>query len=330
LGAFARVRFIWYLQNVWLRERLYIVSAMLEKLVAYLTSIGAGNTIPLAIGAIMAMAIFIVRQKPSHWQQWLRTINRLIPSLPRGSAASRDDGKKAYLNKYLDISDNARVLFNDKKYDDAYPMLLEMINMAPTSTVGNGLLGRIDVRRGNWEIAIPRLTVALGRTLINESIYAVNRGIAHLMLGNLGAALKDMQRAQKNSSRPSPFYAAWEALVWIRMNAQDKALQVCAEFLKTTPNHACLNSVLSIALVIEGDTDGAQSAIQLVRGFVHTDDDHYFSALAFTAIGDWASARKELLIAIEMDPRFVARGRDDPFLAALRSADNSLNSILNR
>lgn len=303
---------------------------MLDKIVAYLATIGAGNSVPLALSAILALAVFIVRQKPSHWQQWLRTLYRLIPSHSRGTATSRDEEKKAYLNKYLDISDDARDLFNDKKYDDAYPVLLEMIDMAPTSTVGNGLLGRIDVRRGNWEIAIPRLAVALSRTRINESLYSINRGIAHFMLGNLGASLKDIQRAQINNTRPSPLYAAWEALVWIRMNAQDKALDICQEYLKITPNHACLNAALSIALAVDGDTECAKAAIETARKFAHTDDDHYFTAIAFTAIGDWTSARKDLMIAIEMDPRFAARGRDDPFLAALRSADNSLNSILDK
>ena len=35
---------------------------MLDKIVAYLATIGAGNSVPLALSAILALAVFIVRQ----------------------------------------------------------------------------------------------------------------------------------------------------------------------------------------------------------------------------------------------------------------------------
>jgi tetratricopeptide (TPR) repeat protein len=214
----------------------------------------------------------------------------------------------------------AREAYKAASYADAEGLLLRAMDLDPDSPGGWGLLGRVLLRLGKYEQAIPALTKAIELTQVNRGLYLHNRGLAHAMLGHYGRALDDLDESiQEKPDRPITL--RWRALVWLYLGRYDNALQDINAALKLKPLYLCGHATKAVVLSHLGQDEAAEKELSRCGRLRPQDaDDFYCLALARSQLQRESPNHvyQALRIAIERDAKYAARARIEPLFDQLR------------
>jgi tetratricopeptide (TPR) repeat protein len=214
----------------------------------------------------------------------------------------------------------ARQLYNSKDYEEALVMLQRSAQIDPDSTTTLGLLGRTLVRLGHFSEAIPYLSKAIRQTVIegNRRILRSNRAIAHIMLGEYGHALDDLEdNVRENPDTRSS--GRLRVLVWLYLGRLDNALREIEITLEKHPDYLCGHATKAVILHKLGQVQDAVEEIAVCESMVPEDaDDFYCLAFAYAHLRTPEEALNALRIAVERDSKYRARATGDPLFAELR------------
>jgi tetratricopeptide (TPR) repeat protein len=203
--------------------------------------------------------------------------------------------------------------------------------MDPDSTATISLLGRTLVRLGQFSEAIPHLSKGIKQTVVeaNRRILRSNRAIAHIMLGEYGRALDDIE--DNLGEKPNlKFSRRLRALVWLYLGRLDNALQDVDMALEQNPNYLCGHATKAVILHKLGESQAATEEIVVCESIVPEDaGDFYCLAFAYAHMRTPEEALNALRIAVERDPKYRARATGDPLFAELREHPGFAKAISN-
>jgi tetratricopeptide (TPR) repeat protein len=216
----------------------------------------------------------------------------------------------------------AREAYKATAYADAEGLLSRAMELDRESAAGWGLLGRVLLRLGKYDQAIPALTKAIELTQVNRSLHLHNRGLAHAMLGYYGRALDDLDESLREKPGRSKTLR-WRALVWLYLGRYDNALQDIDAALKLNPLYLCGHATKAVILSHLGKEEAAYKELSRCARLRPQDaDDFYCLAIARSQIEieNPDRAFQALRIAIERDAKYAARARIEPLFDHLRHA----------
>lgn len=212
-----------------------------------------------------------------------------------------------------------RKAYSANRYAEAKHLLQRAVELDPEEVSNWGVLGRVLVRLGHFNEAIPVLTRAIELTQVNRALYLHNRGLAYAMLGQYGRALDDFDESLKEKSN-RPITLRWRAVVWLYLGRLDNALQDVDAALKMKPLYLCGHATKALLLHRLGQTEKSEKELARCLSLQPEDaDDFYCLALVHAQFEEHDQALNMLRIAIERDVKYRVRAKIEPLFERLRT-----------
>ena len=212
----------------------------------------------------------------------------------------------------------ARIAYQESNYADAEELLRLAVQLDPEAPGYWGLFGRVLSRLGKYNEATSALSRAIELTQVNRSLYLLHRGIAYTMSGQYGRALDDFDNRLKLSPK-SHRTLRWRAMVWLYLHRPENALADVSRAIDLKPEYICAHATKAIALCHRRQMEDASKELDIIDA-LHPEDegDFYCLALAYSQLKTPREAIDALRIAVERDPRYIARSAVEPFFEQLR------------
>jgi tetratricopeptide (TPR) repeat protein len=221
----------------------------------------------------------------------------IIISALRPTSREKEEGALSHYAKSIEE-------FDSGNYSLALSEALEAVREDPSRPVHWSRVGRSALRLGDIDIAIEHFTKAieLDKSRENRSTHFHNRGIGFYLKGNHMRAEQDLLDSLGITPR-SPVTLYHLAVNAIAMGDTDAAC-LYAQRSVSIDRPAAL-AIQSAALASAGRKRIAKETLaQSLDLDLRTAVDHYYIAAAHVSLGDLESAKSELRLAVQKDPKY--------------------------
>lgn len=269
----------------------------------------------IKLGAIFGVADFLTwsvldKVEPTHRFRWtmffvvLAGVVAILEALRNPSVDER-------LSKARNLHIRAQKAYESGEYLLATEILSQVVQLDPGSVPSWGLLGRCQMRLGDFRKAVESLTIAIPRSTKSKAKLLHNRGVAFALSGQYGRALDDF--SDRLVINDNPVTRRWRALIWLYLDRHDNALNDINKALDTRPRYLCGIATKAAILYSYGDSVAGQNVLDQCERIIPQDaDEFYCLALAYSQAQCIDLCIKMLRIAIEQDPKYRVRSKTEP------------------
>lgn len=210
--------------------------------------------------------------------------------------------------------------FNKADYPEALRLLEASARLDNDNAATWSLLGRTLCRLGRFAESVYPLGRGLELSQFegNRVILLLHRYLAHYYLGNMGAALDDLNAIVRRNPSHSEALVC-RATVWIQVGRLEHAMSDVESAIAKRPRYICAHALKVIVLRKKGKTQAAGAALRACEAIQPEDAlDFYFLAMAYANCGKTQDALKCLQASVQQDAKCLERAAKEPLLDALR------------